>query len=84
MTFKVEITGEHEMKNYTQAEAMKEIRLEARKNGMTFKRQNAKINGKQAYMFINRATGERVIENCTLWSAYQNCLSGYVESNKCN
>ena len=72
------------MTNYTQKEAIKEIRLEAKKNGMTFKRQNAAINGRQAYMFVNRLTGAKVIENCTFWSAYENCQNGYVEKMKVN
>lgn len=72
--------GEEKMRNYTQKEAAKEIRKIARENGMTFKKQNAYINGQQAYMFTNRRTGEKVITNCTFWSAYENCMNGYVES----
>jgi len=68
------------MQNYTQAEAAKEIRLIAKNAGLTFKRQNARINGNQAYMFTNRDTGETVISNCTFWSAYECCLSGFVSS----
>jgi len=76
--------GDKKMTNFTQTEAIKEIRKEAKDNGMTFKRQNATINGKQAYMFVNRKTGSKVIENCTLWSAYDNCQSGYVAEMKVN
>lgn len=68
------------MNNYTQAEARKEINAIAKANGLVFKRQNATINGLQAYMFTNRTTGAKVIENCTFWSAYADCMSGYVES----
>ena len=64
--------------NYTQAQAAKEIRKIAKDAGMTFKRQNARINGKQAYMFTDRLTGIRIISNCTFWSAYECCMSGYV------
>ena len=72
------------MTNYTQKEAIKEIRSIAKANGMTFRRQNATINNFQAYKFINRETGETVISNCTFWSAYANCMSGYVQDCKCN
>lgn len=68
------------MTNFTQAQARKEINKIAKENGLVFKRQNATINNSQAYMFTNRATGEKVIENCTFWSAYENCISGYIES----
>ncbi len=70
------------MTNYTQAEARKEINKIAKENGLMFKRQNATINGLQAYMFTSRQTGIKVIENCTFWSAYELCMSGYIEDNK--
>lgn len=60
-------------------EALKEVRLHAKQCGLTFKRQNATINGKQAFSFYCRSTGEKVYENFTLWSAYENCLSGYIK-----
>ena len=63
----------------TYAEAMQEVRSIARENGMTFKRQNATINGKQAYKFVGEL-GQVVGENFTLWSAYENCMSGYVQT----
>ena len=68
------------MISYTQAEARKEINAIAKESNLVFKRQNATINGVQAYMFTNRSTGARVIENCTFWTAYANCMSGYVAS----
>lgn len=73
------------MEKYTRAEVAKEIRAIAKENGMTFKRQpRLTINGNAAYMFVDRRSGERVIENCTFWSAYQNCISGAVENLKRN
>ncbi len=66
------------MTRITMQQAAKEIRTEAKKVGLTFKRQDATINGKQAYMFTDRATGLRKIENCTFWNAYENYLCGYV------
>lgn len=70
------------MTNYTQAEARKEINAIAKENGLVFKRQNATINDKQAYMFTDRKTGAKVIENCTFWSAYEDCVSGQISNNK--
>ena len=58
---------------------IKETRKIARENGLTFKKQNVKINGKQAYMFTDRKTGEIRYSNFTLYSAWENCLSGYIK-----
>ena len=57
------------MKN---AECLKEIRAAARACGLTFKRMESvgRINGEPAYKFIKRGSGEAVITNCTLGSAY--------------
>ncbi len=68
------------MKNYTNAQALKEIRLIAKNNGLVFKKQNATINTMQAYRFTNRKTGLTVASNFTFWSAYENCVSGYIDS----
>ena len=68
--------------SYSQAEARKEINKIAKENGLVFKKQDSKINGSQAYMFTNRATGLPVIKDCTFWNAYENCMSGYVESKR--
>lgn len=65
------------MTNFTQAQALSEIRAYAKNLGMTFKRQNATINGKSAYMLTNRKTGEVLAKNLTLWTAYENVQSGY-------
>jgi len=65
------------MKN---TEIQKECRVIAKENGLTFKRSNMTINGSPAYHFITRDTGRTVLENCTLASAYENCLGGHIES----
>lgn len=65
------------MSNFTQAQALSEIRAYAKNLGMTFKRQNATINGQAAYMLTNRKTGEVLAKNFTLWTAYENMQSGY-------
>ena len=71
--------------SYTMAEATKEIRKIAKNNGMTFKKMaNIKMNGGSLYMFVNRKTGEKIIWNCTFWSAYENCMSGLVAENTQN
>ena len=66
------------MTNYTQAEAAKEIRAEAKKCGLTFKKMNTRLNGAYLWMFVNRKTGEKILWNCTFWSAYENFLNGYI------
>jgi len=68
------------MTNYTRAEAIKLIRKTARDNGMTFKRQRIRINGHASYCFVNRQTGVPVIENMLFWTAWENCMSGYIAS----
>ena len=59
---------------------MKEMRKIARDNGLTFKPQNMRINNGQAYMFVNRKTGEKILSNCTFWGAYESCMSGAVQT----
>lgn len=70
------------MVKLTHNEAMKEIRLCAKNNGLTFIKQNATINTLQAYKFIDRSTGLTVASNFTIWTAYENMLSGYIDSLK--
>lgn len=62
-------------------EIIKNCREVAKSVGLTFKvNSNVRINGVNSYMFTCRKTGEAVLENCTLLSAYSNCLTGYIES----
>lgn len=68
------------MSTFTYAEALKEIREIAKSSGLTFKRQSHSINGKASYKFVDRETGEAKLENVTLWSAYENCMCGYISS----
>jgi hypothetical protein len=67
------------MKTFTYSEALQETRKIARELGMTFKKQRGYINGKQAYMLINRQSGEELVTNMTLWNSYENALSGYFD-----
>ena len=60
------------------SEVLKEVRLEAKKVGLTFKKANVTINGKQGYKFTDRLSGSTKLENCTLGSAYENCCNGYI------
>ena len=64
----------------TNAEAIKEIRSDAKRAGLTFKSMNTRINGVYMWKFTDRKTGETIISNCTLGSAYENCCSGYIAS----
>lgn len=61
----------------TNAEAIKECRAAARANGLTFKAyENLRINGKTAYRYTDRKTGETVRGNLTLGLAYDIACSG--------
>lgn len=65
----------------TNAQAIKEIRLTAKNAGLTFKVQpGITLNGGSIYMFTDRKTGERVIENSTLGGAYNDVCSGFISS----
>ena len=66
------------MKN---SEMIKSIRSEAKKVGLTFKNMKRLcINGVKAWGFYDRKTGEAVLYNCTLDTAYDNVCSGYVST----
>lgn len=56
----------------TKAEMLKTLRAAAKERGLTFKEQNAYINGKQAYIITKRKTGEVLSKNHTLQSAFDN------------
>ncbi len=58
------------MTNYTQAEARKEMNKKLKSLGLVFKRQNATINGVQAYKILSRTTHEEKYSNMTFWGAY--------------
>ena len=63
----------------SQSQKLKFLRAQAKKHGLTFKKVNAYWNGKQAYAFFNRTTGERVTESCDTISGWydneaHNCI----------
>ncbi len=61
------------MSNYkTKAEMLKSLRATAKELGLTFKEQDAYINGAQAYMVVDRKTGNTLSKNHTIQSAYDN------------
>lgn len=62
------------------AEAKKEIRAAAKAHGLTFKRSDNDINGKPAYEFCRRASGETVRNNVELGTAYDIACSGELEN----
>ena len=66
--------------NITRNEAMKDIRLTAAKAGLTFKQTNAKCNGKQLYKLVVRETGKVLVDNYSLWTAYEDAQNGYILS----
>ena len=59
-------------------ETLRYVRGVAKETGMTFKQQNMYINSNQAYMFVNRDTGEVIVSNCTLASAFNLCYNGSI------
>lgn len=63
----------------TQAGALKEMRLEAKINGLTFKKQNATFNGSPLYQLTDRLTGEQKASNYSFWSAYEAMQNGDFE-----
>ena len=66
------------MSNITQQEAAKEIRKIAKERGLTFKRQPLQNKSNVLYHFVNRSTHKPVVEDCSFWVAYENCMSGYI------
>jgi len=69
------------MSTLTNNETIKECRAAAKAVGLTFKEDTSlTINGAKAYKFTDRKTGETVLSNCTLSSAYNNVCSGYVST----
>ena len=59
---------------------IKEVRRAARNNDMTFKQSNVKINGARLWKLVDRKTGELLISNYQLNSAYEDSQSGYIDS----
>ena len=76
--------------NITKQDALKEIRETAASVGLTFKTTNAKLSGNQLYKLtkrgchfdlVGRAVSPPVlIDNYQLWTAYEDCCSGYLKS----
>lgn len=66
--------------NITYGEALKEIRKKARDIGLTFKRSDAKVNNAQLWRFVDRESGRVVIDNTMIWTAYSDCMSGYIKT----
>ena len=67
--------------SYKASEALKEIRAIARKSGLTFKKiDRLRIGGKQAYEFVDRVSGASRFTNCSFLSAYEHCMSGFIET----
>jgi hypothetical protein len=66
--------------NISYNEAMKEIRKEARKVGLVFKRKNTRLNGVYLWKFEDARRGDAALDNCQFWTAYENICSGYIGS----
>tara|TARA_R110000772_G_scaffold143805_1_gene253381 strand:+ start:843 stop:1085 length:243 start_codon:yes stop_codon:yes gene_type:complete len=67
--------------NMTTKDTLKEVRIVATRNGLTFKVDNRRyINGKPAYRFIDKETKETVLSNMNLSMALNNVCSGFIDS----
>jgi len=62
------------------SQVIKEIRKTARNVGLTFKVSNTRLNGALLYKLCNRKTGEVIISNYQLGTAYNDCCSGFISS----
>ena len=62
-----------------QVKALSEVRAYAKNLGMTFKRQNATINGKTAYLLTNRKTGVVLAKNLAVSTSYEEMQTGYFD-----
>ena len=68
----------------TQKDKLKYLRAVCRKNGLIFKKQNAYINGEQAYLIEHKKTGCILSQNHTIKSAYDNQTSCFfIDSLNC-
>ena len=60
--------------------ALKEIRLTAKNNGLTFKQSNTKLNGGYLWRLTDRNSGEIIVDNYCFWSAYNDYQNGFIDS----
>lgn len=66
---------------YTKKEAIKELRAEAKKRGLTFREmKNVRLNGVPVYELVIRESGRRLVHNYRLSTAYEDMLSGYWDT----
>ena len=67
--------------SYTNQQVIKEIRSMAKSAGLTFKQdKSTRLTGAYLWVFADRKTGEVVIRNCTLSTAYEDVCSGFIAS----
>jgi hypothetical protein len=66
--------------NISKNEALKEIRLTAKKAGLVFKQTNTRLNGAYLYKLEVRETGEVVMSNYSFWCAYEDTCNGFISS----
>ena len=60
---------------------LKDIRANAKKNGLVFKVDNTvSINSLTAYKFTIRESGVTVLWNYTIYTAYEDYCSGFIDS----
>jgi hypothetical protein len=57
-----------------------EVRNIAKSNGLVFKQSKTRLNGSFLWQLNDRSTGERVMNNYQLLTAYSDCMSGYINT----
>jgi hypothetical protein len=59
--------------------AISEIRATARNVGLVFKQSKNRANDAYLWSFVDKMNGNEVY-TCTVWVAYESCMSGYIGS----
>ena len=68
------IQGELKVKNYTQKEAIKEMRMAAKKQGFMLKRSGEFSR----WYFVDIKTKEVIFFNKDFWVCYENCINELI------
>ena len=63
----------------TKQKAITQLRTHARELGMVFRVQKKRIDGVQAYELTNRATGELIKSDLTVFATFKDAQAGYFE-----
>ena len=64
----------------SRAAELKEVRKEARKVGLIFRRSNTPLDGVYLWYFQDSRRGDFALKNCLFWEAYSLTKSGFIRS----